>query len=230
MAEAPRELEQVYVRDVAMFKALADPLRLQILLELAIEPMAVKEVASNLQVPPTRLYYHFKILERAGLIRVSGRRMVSGIEESRYEAIGESWQPAPEATVDLVKAGIVRSLLAMIRAELELALLAATDLPPGDPKSPVPILTMTELAMTEAEVAAVQVRLGALMEEFAADKVRRTGRRPYRAFFAGYLPPSELRDRPEQPAEKASKESPEPRKPPAKKAKKAQRRRSPRAS
>jgi DNA-binding transcriptional ArsR family regulator len=231
MAETRRELEQVYVRDVATFKALADPLRLQILMELATEAKPVKEVASNLQVKSTRLYYHFKILEAAGLIRVADRRMVSGIEESSYEAIGESWQPAPDATAELVKSGIVRAILAMVRAELELALLAQPEVPAGDPKSSVPVLTMTELALTESEVVEVQERIVALTQEFAPQETKDPAKRPYRALFAGYLPPSELRDQKDEPVKKVARTRRERRDQPAERAKKAaRRRRAPRAT
>jgi DNA-binding transcriptional ArsR family regulator len=207
-ATTTRELEQVYIRDVATFKAFSDPLRLQILIELRTGAHTVKEVAANLEVKATRLYYHFKILERAGLIRVVDRRMVSGIEESRYEAVGESWQPAPEAIPSMVKEGIVKAMLAMVRAELELALLASGEEPPGEPNSPVPVLTLTELAMTESEVEEVQGRLASLMEEFISDRPKKPGQRLYRALFASYKPPSELRVRPAERAAKAKKDEP----------------------
>lgn len=193
------QLEKFLVRDVATFKALADPTRLQILLDLTVDPKAVKEVAATLQVRPTRLYYHFKILEQAGLIRVADRRLVSGIEESRYEVTAHNWEPAPEATPSLVKAGIIRAMLAMVRTELEFALLATNVVPLGDPGSAVAVLTMTELAMSESEVQEVQNRLEGLLREFSQDGPKKPGQRSYRALLAAYLPPSELRDSPGRP-------------------------------
>lgn len=214
------ELEQVYIRDVSTFKAFAEPLRLQILIELASNVRTVKEVASTLGVKPTRLYYHFKILEEAGLIRVADRRMVSGIEERRYEAVGESWQPAPEAIPSMVEEGLVGAMLSMVRAELELALLASDEYPPGETKSPVPLLTMTELAMTEDEVAAARDRWVDMMAEFGSGKRTTTdGKKVYRALFATYLAPSELRRPAAVPDAKATKDKP------ATKSRKAERRR-----
>jgi DNA-binding transcriptional ArsR family regulator len=199
VAEATKELEQTYLRDVAALKAFAEPLRIQIILELRNEPKAVKEVASKLQVPPTRLYYHFKILEEAGLIRVADRRMVSGIEERLYEAIGESWQPAPEATASLVKEGIVRALMGLVRAELELALLADPDPRPGYADSTVPVLTLTEFALNHSQVEEVQSRINDLNQDFTLNKPKDPGQRTFRVLFAAYEPPSELASRsPEQ--------------------------------
>jgi DNA-binding transcriptional ArsR family regulator len=183
--------DQLLIKDVAALKALADPLRLQILFELGEGPRTVKTVAATLGVAPTRLYYHFKLLERAGLIRVAGRRLVSGIEERHYEAVAESIGPAPEAVPAMVKDGVIGALMRVVRAELELALMAQSA-PPGDPASSVPLLSFTGLALSTADVEEVQRRLEALMREFGSNR-RPPGTRVYHALFAGYLAPQELR-------------------------------------
>jgi DNA-binding transcriptional ArsR family regulator len=86
------------VGDVAVLKALADPLRLAILgaLKSAEErPLTAKELAAELDEPQTKLYRHIKQLEKAGLILVAGTRLVSGIVESRYRAAQDSIRLAP---------------------------------------------------------------------------------------------------------------------------------------
>jgi ArsR family transcriptional regulator len=128
------------IKDVATLKALAEPTRIQILIELAEGPKTVKDVATELEVGATRLYYHFKMLERAGLIRVSGRRLVSGIEERSYVATATSWTTAPESQTNLVESGVIDALLEVVRAELELALGSQATVPLGEPASPVPIM------------------------------------------------------------------------------------------
>ncbi|MFJ9693410.1 ArsR/SmtB family transcription factor [Kitasatospora sp. NPDC101183] len=80
-------VDQRDVTDVAVLKALADPLRLAILDALRRAdggPLTVKELAAALGEPQTKLYRHIKQLEKAGLILVAGTRLVSGIVESRY--------------------------------------------------------------------------------------------------------------------------------------------------
>jgi DNA-binding transcriptional ArsR family regulator len=79
------------VNDVEMLKAMADPTRLAILSALMksggdLPVMSVKELAAELHEPQTKLYRHVKQLEAAGLIRVAGTRLVSGIVEQRYQA------------------------------------------------------------------------------------------------------------------------------------------------
>ncbi|MFJ9946957.1 ArsR/SmtB family transcription factor [Kitasatospora sp. NPDC091207] len=88
------------VDDAATLKALADPLRLSILGALMAAtgggPLTAKEIAAALGEPQTKLYRHIKQLEKAGLIRVAGTRLVSGIVESRYAAAQESVRLSPE--------------------------------------------------------------------------------------------------------------------------------------
>ena len=72
--------DETHVLDtVERLKAMADPIRIRFVLELLDGPRTVREVAEALDVPPTRLYYHLRILERHGLVKVANRRMVSGM-------------------------------------------------------------------------------------------------------------------------------------------------------
>jgi DNA-binding transcriptional ArsR family regulator len=76
---------------VDVLKALADPLRLNILYALTrrrgpdLPAKTVKELAAELGEPQTKLYRHIKHLEAAGLIRSVSSRVVSGIVEHRYQ-------------------------------------------------------------------------------------------------------------------------------------------------
>ncbi len=187
-----KKLDQLVISDVPTLKAMADPLRLQILIELADHTRTVKEVAATLGVRPTRLYYHFKILEQSGLIRVVDRRMVSGIEERSYESVADSTTIAPEVIPSGVKSGVVGALLNVVRAELELALLSGS-MVIGDPEGAVPILSMTALQLFPAEVEELQKRLMAIVEEFGNRSEPGEARRQYHAMLACYLAPSEVR-------------------------------------
>jgi len=70
-------------------KALAHPLRQQIL-ELMIEaPITTKQVADRLGEKPTKLYHHVDTLERAGLIRLVKTRRKRGTVEKYFEAVAE---------------------------------------------------------------------------------------------------------------------------------------------
>ena len=186
--------ETLVIKDAATLRALAEPMRMQILMELAAGPKTVKEVAGALEVGTTRLYYHFKILEKAKLIRVSGRRMISGIEERTYAATASSWVPAPEFSSKLAESGIVEALLEVVGSELEIALEAQGSMPLGDVTSPVPVMGFTRLALAEENVAEFQRRIESIMLEFGEVGRPPEGTRIYHAFFAGYQAPVELRE------------------------------------
>ena len=74
------------INDLETLKVLADPLRLQIVELCTQAPRTVKQVASVLNLPPTKLYYHIKQLEERSLIKVVDTRIVSGIVEKQYQA------------------------------------------------------------------------------------------------------------------------------------------------
>ncbi|MFY9587836.1 MAG: helix-turn-helix domain-containing protein [Actinomycetota bacterium] len=195
-AAATRKLkpdaEPFVARDAAALKALADPMRMQILLELAADPKTVKQVAAALETGPTRLYYHFKILERAGLIRVIERRMVSGIEERTYGATATSWTSEPGSTTPSEESEIVDALIEVVRAELELAIGAREGEELGEASSTVPSLVLTRLALGAEDVAEVQRRLESIQADFGETRKAPKGKRLYHAFFEMHLTPAEL--------------------------------------
>jgi DNA-binding transcriptional ArsR family regulator len=90
------------VNDVETLRVLSDPLRLAILRLLmrsasqAPPILSVKEMAAELEEPPTKLYRHVKQLEACGLIVVAETRLVSGIVEYRYRTgqLGLRWDSA----------------------------------------------------------------------------------------------------------------------------------------
>jgi DNA-binding transcriptional ArsR family regulator len=104
--EPPRTLPKdlLLITDVETLKVVADPLRLQLLNLLREEPHTVKQLAKLLHLPQTKLYYHMDLLEKHGLARVVGTRLVSGILEKRYQAAAYKFSvdyallmPAPSA-------------------------------------------------------------------------------------------------------------------------------------
>jgi DNA-binding transcriptional ArsR family regulator len=76
--------EEFSVTDLETLKVLADPLRLKIR-ELMFEPTTVKQVAAELDMPATKLYYHINLLEKHELIVLVDTRIVSGIIEKHYQ-------------------------------------------------------------------------------------------------------------------------------------------------
>jgi DNA-binding transcriptional ArsR family regulator len=118
------------VRDYDTLKVIADPLRAQILELLITEPLSVRQVAERLGLAPTKLYYHFGLLERIGLVVVAEARLVANMVEKTYRAAANSVELDPSllnfrtdtgkesittaltATLDTTRDDILRSLQA----------------------------------------------------------------------------------------------------------------------
>lgn len=180
--------DQYVVRDLDTLKAFADPLRIRLLIELSLGAQTVKEVARTLGVGPTRLYYHLRILEKRKLVRVAGRRMVSGIEERSYDATAKSWTIDPSLLgPDIVRAGVVKSMFDVTAAELEMVL----DSEPnalGDDRTVVPTLVFTRFMLSPEDLEELQRRVDSLMEDFASH-VPISGKTEYHAVLAAYRLP-----------------------------------------
>jgi DNA-binding transcriptional ArsR family regulator len=181
----------VAASDANLLRAVADPLRLRMALLMIDEARTVKELAAELGVPATRLYYHVRILEENGLVEVTERRMVSGIEERRYRTIAERLNVSADVEPsDIEASGVLAALLGAVRAEMEVALYDGPDLPVGDPASALPILTLTDLLLTPDEMADVRERLVQIMVDYGGDRATAPpGARHYHFLFTGYPAP-----------------------------------------
>lgn len=98
-------VEEFIIHDLEVLKALAHPLRLDILRQFK-QPNTVKEAAAVLDIVPTKLYYHINQLEQHGLLQVVNTNIVSGIIEKTYQVtarrfrVDEKLLSGPAATED----------------------------------------------------------------------------------------------------------------------------------
>ena len=83
-ADRPEPEAEHFISDVETLKVYFDPMRMKIIQAIAGQPRSVHEIADELDVPFTRLYYHVNMLERHGLIRVVETRNLSGAVEEKY--------------------------------------------------------------------------------------------------------------------------------------------------
>lgn len=81
------------IEDIEVFQLLNSRFRHQILREL-VTPQPVKTLATRLDVPVTRLYYHVNLLLEAGLVRVVEERKAGAILEKVFQTTAMSFQPA----------------------------------------------------------------------------------------------------------------------------------------
>lgn len=82
------------IRDEAVLKVVADPLRRRILLYLG-QPRTIGDVAGLLDQRPQKLHYHFELLAKHGLIHVAGHRTSGNHVERLYEVAARSFRVEP---------------------------------------------------------------------------------------------------------------------------------------
>ena len=84
----------VYIEEVEQAATLLNPLRLDLLRQMA-EPRSCPELAEFVGETPQKVYYHVKALERANLVKKVSERRVRGTVEGRYQAKGRSYWLSP---------------------------------------------------------------------------------------------------------------------------------------
>jgi DNA-binding transcriptional ArsR family regulator len=84
MASESELVTEFVIRDVETIKVIADGLRLK-LVQAMQKPITVKAIAAELDMPPSKLYYHVNMMEKHGLIQVVGMNLESGIVEKQYQ-------------------------------------------------------------------------------------------------------------------------------------------------
>ncbi len=159
----------MYIRDVATIRVLADPRRLEIL-RLMEEPTTVKVVAAALEVPPATLYYHVNLLAEHNLIRVVGHSIETGIVEKHYQVTAREFKltnplltagAVPDDAADAIYA----SLLDETKSGFRLAFQQRSDDEPIPPRTP--FLSKKALRLSDDQLTEFHARLDGLMQETA---------------------------------------------------------------
>lgn len=87
--------DELLIDDLEDLKQLANPIRLRLLFYFQT-PRSVAEVAREMGVPVTRLYYHVRILEAAGAIAPVATRKRGPQLETIYRIVARSLRPSAE--------------------------------------------------------------------------------------------------------------------------------------
>ena len=148
----PLVKQELVIDDAAAVRVLLDPLRSRIF-ELLLTPRSIPELASVLDAPADRLYYHVHRLADAGIVEETGTR-TSGRHTERLFARAAK---RIRFTGDLALEG--RRPLRAFTDDLDEALVAAA---PDDPASVV----YHAGGMTEAQAAELGDRMRALIAEY----------------------------------------------------------------
>ncbi|NJN80699.1 MAG: helix-turn-helix transcriptional regulator [Anaerolineales bacterium] len=190
-----KDKKHYHVSDLETLRAIADPLRVQILELMEGQTLTVKQVAEKLGLAPSKLYYHFGALEKLGLIEVSETRMVANMLEKTYKSIAETLDIDPSlfkfskegdnesinillaSTIDATREDLLRSLQAR-QFQLE----------QGADEQPRRMIVNRVIShVSEKRIAEFQDRLIKLIKEFeAVDKSSKSTDQPYALSVAFY--------------------------------------------
>jgi len=166
------------VSNVDVLKALADPLRLNLLYALTQDAGAelpirsVKELAAELGEPQTKLYRHIRHLESAGLIRAVASRVVSGIVEQRYQAsqaefmVGDSFTDQEKASPEAE--AMAAAALELYRRQYFAARRRASGSAAGPDPHRQPLLGSVDGRIPVAKAAAIRAQLLQIFDDVAA--------------------------------------------------------------
>jgi predicted ArsR family transcriptional regulator len=90
------ELPDLYtISDLKSLRVLSDSLHRQIFEVLITQSLSAKQIGEKLGINSTKLYYHLKLMEKAGIIKVENTQIVSGIIEKSYRAVARRLQIDP---------------------------------------------------------------------------------------------------------------------------------------
>lgn len=134
----------------SLHRALADPLRIQLLECLWGRPQSAKELAEWAGMPPDRLYYHLAQLEQAGLIEIAEYRPLPGGKVERVYRSTPVEPPGDEATPLEVSATLA-AMLEATRADIAAASLAKE----GGERREIS-LTRTTVRLSEADLVTLR--------------------------------------------------------------------------
>lgn len=160
------------ITSLETLKVFSDPLRQQIIETLLDGAKTVKQVAAELDLAPTKLYYHINLLEQHQLICVTETRIVSGIIEKHYQATARRFMiqrslltpgQADSNVVDTVLDAMLEPIRAEIHRGINSGVIDMTDDAPRARKLRI-YRELSRLSETESEE--FHNRLEALIKEF----------------------------------------------------------------
>jgi DNA-binding transcriptional ArsR family regulator len=174
MNSQPSSETPFLIQDLETLRVIADPLRNQVLEILTEQPQTVGEAAVKLGLSPSKLYYHFSLLEKHGLVQVCETRTVGNLLEKVYRAVSSRLEIADELLNFKTPTGqesvytMLLSMLDTTREDLQRSLQArAFELEHGAVEHPRRVIVNRNLAhLSEIRAQELQERLCALMEEF----------------------------------------------------------------
>lgn len=169
LPDLPDIPDEAYITDPSQFEALTSGLRMRIL-KLCQEPLSVREIAEQLEMPVTSLYYHVNLLDDAGFLEVVHTRKSGARLEKVYRITGTTIKPGPDLIENVEDTSAAAKAMTAIvvepaRAETEDALRARFE---GDDRT-LSLGRMTA-ALTPAQIEELETQLRAIVEQALAEE------------------------------------------------------------
>lgn len=172
----PQPEAEVIIDDLETLKVYFDPLRTRIVRTMVNQPRSVQEIAQELGIPFTRLYYHINMLEKHGIIRLVEVRSIGGaVEEKYYQVRARSFvvdrrwltmgdPSASDSQVESLLSTLLDTRHEDIRRSVQSGLI---DLSQTAPHPNALMIRRGVARMSREQAYAFQERLLALVQEFA---------------------------------------------------------------
>jgi DNA-binding transcriptional ArsR family regulator len=184
-----KPIREFVVNDLDTLKVLADPLRLQIIELMTPAPVTVKQIAADLSLPSTKLYYHIRLLEEHGLIQVVDTRIVSGILEKHYRAAALNYRvnktlfspnlPSGKEGLDVMLTGLYDDTREDVHQSIDAGMIdLAAQEEPGHPLNRSLLLARNTLHLTPERAEELYSRMKALIGEYVRDHVNGSAEYP----------------------------------------------------
>lgn len=194
------------IDNLETLKIYFDPLRIKIIHTLARQARTVHEIANELNIPFTRLYYHLNLLEKHGIIRVVETRALAGaVEENYYRVTAHMFvidrklmtirPDDAENGLDLLLDTVLESTRRDIRESINDGVI---DLQKRAPEPGALLIRRGFSVLTEDQARHFSERMLALMQEITLAQNQRAGQY-YAMVMALY--PSSLPDKTSEDAE-----------------------------
>jgi DNA-binding transcriptional ArsR family regulator len=177
------------IRSTGQLRALVShPMRSEIVELVALEALAISQIAQAVKEQPNRVYYHVSELTKAGLLRVAGSARKGNLIERRYQSVAP-WIRVDERLFERGRQG--RGLFARTIEHVLDA--ASADLGRLDEAGPLDaamlehvLRTFNLLRLGPKDVAVLGRKLKALVTEFK--RKERPGAAPTAALTIVYYP------------------------------------------
>jgi DNA-binding transcriptional ArsR family regulator len=173
-----KQQRELIIKDLETLKVISDPLRRQILELTLVEPMTTKQIAEAVGAAPSKIYYHVRLLEKHGLIKVAETRLVANMVENLYQTAVENIRvdpslllsPASEGSqaFDQLIVDLFDEAKAQVRRSIQAGLIHLDTSAGERPRLANARFSNTMVKIRPEKVADFRNRLSGLLEEFSA--------------------------------------------------------------